>query len=244
MKNIPVLVLLLCLLSAPVRADDEAFRALYDADLKKLDFPCADNYAGTPTENLIKTLEGFWDDLRDGREVSDEAIACRLRALVGRGHIDRHWLTIYAYSFDDAHPIYTAWSLTVLERDRPGSEDRMLAGVYARDGALQDVPRATRMFRADAASMLSSRGTLEECAERLLSMRKEYNEPLHNAQFEWAASLCEKPEDELGNLAKTLSQSGDPYDEITADRIDSFIYWNWTIKRKTEQLDRELSKGI
>jgi len=244
MRKFFVLAVLLCLLPPPARAADEdaAFRVLYDADLKKLDFSCPDHYAQESTDEILQTLERFWNDLRGGKEVPDEDIACRLHALVGRGHIDRKWLTLYAYGF--TQPAYAAYFLTVLERDRPGSETRMLAGVYARDGALQDIPRATRMFRADATSLLFSRETPEECAENLLSMRKESNEPLHNAQFEWAASLCGKPEGELSDLVKALSQSGDVNDKITADHINSFIYWNWTIKQKTEQLDRELSKGI
>ncbi|HEY8191875.1 MAG TPA: hypothetical protein VIG74_05565 [Alphaproteobacteria bacterium] len=244
MRKFFVLAVLLCLLPPPAHAaeDAAALRALYDADLKKLDFVCADDYAQEPAEEIVKTLERFWYDIRGGKEVPDEDIACRLRTLVGRGHIDRKWLTVYAYGF--TQPAYAAYFLTVLERDRPGSETRMLAGVYARDGAVQDIPRATRMFRMDATSLLSVRDTPEECTENLLSMRKESNEPLHNAQFEWAASLCEKPEEELSDLAKTLSQPGDVNDQITADHINSFIYWNWTIKQKTEQLDRELSKGI
>lgn len=223
MRKFFVLAVLLCLLPPPARAadDDAAFRVLYDADLKKLDFSCPDHYAQESTDEILQTLERFWNDLRGGKEVPDEDIACRLHALVGRGHIDRKWLTLYAYGF--TQPAYAAYFLTVLERDRPGSEDRMLAGVYARDGALQDVPRATRMFRADATSLLFSRETPEECAENPLSMRQEKNEPLHNAQFEWAASLCAQTSEELARMAESLSRSGDPYDKAIGGNIKRYI---------------------
>lgn len=247
MKKCALLAVLLFFTATPAHADDDLdalYRAQMKADLVKLDFPCAENFDQTPDEELVKTLNQYWDDLRNDKEIPDEDIACRLRALVKRGHIDRDLLTLYAYGFHKIRPDYAIYFFTVLERDRPHADDSMLAALYAREGALQDIPRATSMFRAIASSSLSGLDTPQECAERLLSWRRDDNVPLQNAQFEWAANLCYQSKEEMTRLAEDLSRSDDVSDEITAGHINSFIYWNWTIKEKTEQLNYELSRPI
>lgn len=223
-------VIVLLLAALPAHADggdlDALYRAQMEADLQKLDFSCAADFAQTPDGELLKALEQFWRDLKDDKDVPDDDIACRVRALVKRGHAWSDPMILFAYMFSKDRPDYALYLFTALERDRPHFADRMLAELYTREGAQQEISRATRMFRADASSLLSARDTPEECAGHILSLRREDSDPLHNAQFEWAASLCGKPEEEVREIAGALSQSDSIYDKIIADNIGRYITMN------------------
>ena len=228
MKRLLFAALLLLCTPAHAYVDEglvPLYRAQMESDLVKLDFPCAENFEQSPDEDLVKTLNQYWDDLRNDKEVPDEDIACRLRALVKRGHIDRDLLTLYAYGFHKIRPDYAIYFFTILERDRPHADDSMLAALYAREGALQDIPRATSMFRADASALLSSTQSPKECAANLLSMRHGDNfpHPLYNEQMEWAASLCFKSSEYLSRLAEDLGKSESVDDRITSRKISLYL---------------------